>query len=442
MRADLLRRWEVVGTIAFGLFVAAFSAVVVIRSAYQQSRKTDFGVYARAAWAVRAGEDLYSVTDDNGWHYCYPPAFAILLAPLADPDSGADRGGYLPYGVSTALWIAFTVLCLAYTVHALAAAVLPDEPRFSRRWWYARTGPVYIALGGIGITLSRGQVNLFVVALIAGMFAAVVRGRRSLAGVLLASAAAVKVIPAVFVLFPLARRDARTIAAAAVAGVVLLFALPAALWGPGGAVDVNLKVWNSVVAPGAGAGGDGARAKELTDATATDSQSVLAAVHAWRHPDPDRRPTEADGTTKAIHWAVAGSFLLGTAAFAVRAPRNPADQLLVVGQLSALLILMTPVSHMHYYGFALPLVCAVWLKGIGDDARRIYPEARALVPLVLWGVLTAVPLFPGSACEFLRQRGLGGLATAGLWFSAGRMLRHAAAVGATIPFPVPAKRAA
>ena len=49
---------------------------------------TDLQVYLRAAWAVRSGADLYTIIDDNQWHYHYPALFAILMTPLADPPAG------------------------------------------------------------------------------------------------------------------------------------------------------------------------------------------------------------------------------------------------------------------------------------------------------------------------------------------------------------------
>ena len=39
----------------------------------------------------KKGGDLYGITDDNHWHYHYPPLLAILLTPLADPPAGASR---------------------------------------------------------------------------------------------------------------------------------------------------------------------------------------------------------------------------------------------------------------------------------------------------------------------------------------------------------------
>jgi hypothetical protein len=33
---------------------------------------------------------LYAITDDNGWHYNYPPTLAILLVPLAGSSGGTS----------------------------------------------------------------------------------------------------------------------------------------------------------------------------------------------------------------------------------------------------------------------------------------------------------------------------------------------------------------
>src|SRR5439155_13554060 len=184
--------------------------------------KTDFQVYARAAWAVRAGQDIYSHTDNNGWHYVYPPAFAVLLAPLADPYPFMPSDGFLPFWLSVAVWYAFSAICICYAVHVLANAVLPDAVRGSRRWWYARLVPVLVCLGGIGQTAARGQVNLLLVALVAAAFAATVRGRRLASGACLAATAVLKIIPALLVLFPLVRRDWRALAGGVLAAIVLL----------------------------------------------------------------------------------------------------------------------------------------------------------------------------------------------------------------------------
>ncbi len=93
------------------------------RSAFLQHRKGDLNVFLRAGWAIRTGADLYAVTDDNGFHYHYPPLLAILAAPLADPPAGADRTDMLPYPISVALCYVLNLICLAFAVHRLAGAL-------------------------------------------------------------------------------------------------------------------------------------------------------------------------------------------------------------------------------------------------------------------------------------------------------------------------------
>src|SRR5205807_2477758 len=85
--AGLARREKIL-LILLALFFLLFGLSVEYRSAFLTRRMTDLGVYLRAAWAVQDGQDLYDVTDDNGWHYLYPPLFAILLVPFADPPLG------------------------------------------------------------------------------------------------------------------------------------------------------------------------------------------------------------------------------------------------------------------------------------------------------------------------------------------------------------------
>src|SRR5262249_51941849 len=160
----------------------------------------DLDCFLRAAWAVRSGADLYDVTDDNGFHYNYPPLLAILAAPLADPPAGADRSGMLPWPVSVAIWYALNLVCLALAVHWLAGAL--DGPRGapgSRRWWALRLWPVLACLVPVGHTLMRGQSNLLVLALLGAMVAALLRGRRFTAGLCLAGTVCLKIFPAFLV---------------------------------------------------------------------------------------------------------------------------------------------------------------------------------------------------------------------------------------------------
>src|SRR6516165_11928093 len=101
-----LSAWERIATVGLFVSLVGFGGLVEIRSACLSRHMTDLDVYLRAAWAVRTGADFYSIMDDNGWHYHYPPLFAILLVPLADPPFGCDRSGMVPFAVSVIIWYA------------------------------------------------------------------------------------------------------------------------------------------------------------------------------------------------------------------------------------------------------------------------------------------------------------------------------------------------
>src|SRR5262249_12914989 len=148
-------------------------------------RRTDLGVFLRAAWAVRSGADLYGITDDKGLPYNYPPLLAILLTPFADPPNGVATSGTLPFGLKGALWYLFSVAILVIAVHLLANALTDTLPRLARaigpvrspRWWALRAWPVLACLPAIGQGLGLGQVNVLWLALTCGVAIALLRGQ-------------------------------------------------------------------------------------------------------------------------------------------------------------------------------------------------------------------------------------------------------------------------
>jgi alpha-1,2-mannosyltransferase len=412
-------RYEKLGLSLLALTFVAFGGVVLLRSAFQQARKTDAGVYFRAAHAIRVGNDIYGLNtcDDNGWHYCYPPALAILLTPLADPFAWQERTGYIPYWVSVSLWYILSVVLLAWSLHQFARYALPDARPYGRKWWYARTVPFYFCIGGIGYTLARGQVNILLVALIAGAYAAAMRGHTVRLGFWLATAISLKVIPAYLLMFPLVRRDWKAIGGLVFGLLLWLILLPAAVFGWQGMIDNNLVFIDAVLAPGAIGTGDQTRAKELTNTTATDSQSFLAAMHNIRHPDFATRPANADKISKLFHLGMAALLTLSMFGLAVvrGIKREAPEQLIFLGCLTISMLHITPVSHVHYYALGLPLVAGLWLRGLRDRPDRLTANRTTMLLLFTWGIMTTAVLFPYEITVVMREYGAGPLASVLLW---------------------------
>jgi hypothetical protein len=408
-----LTRWD---WVIFGLMVVVvlyYAVSTEIRSCYLERRMTDFDVYLRAAWAARTGGDMYAIADDNGWHYCYPPTFALALMPLADPPDGFPRDGYLPFPVSVAVWIGLSYAFAMGAAHLLARLVLPEARPFSRRWWCARTGPLFLCAGGIGYTIVHGQVNTLVAALVAAMFVAWAAGRKVASG--LAGAIAVKVVPAFLVLFPLVRGERRQLAGVALGLVLLLGVLPACVFGVPGAVRENLKLVDQVLVPGTTGAGDQTRAYELTQTVATDSHSFVAVIHNYLYPDRYMRPVNASTAVRLIHWGICGVMTLVTVLVGWTCRRAVADQLLFLGCLLLVMVLTSPVSHVHHYAMALPAVSALWLKGLADRPGAVWPGPRVLLPLLAWCVGTGVPLLPGETFLQMREYGAGTFTTVLVW---------------------------
>jgi hypothetical protein len=443
-----LYRWELVAVVCLPLLVGLLGIDTYRRSTHPNGQMTDFGVYARAAWAVRVGANPYEVASDRGWHYLYPPPFVLLVLPLADPPLGADRFGYLPFGVSVMVWFALNVVLCAVTVHLFALAAVPDARRWSRRWWYARLIPFDVCMVGLGYTLSRGQVNVLVLAMLAAGFLAAVRNRAGWAGLWLAAAASIKVLPGLLLLFPAVRRRWRELGAMVAGGVLFLGVVPMLVWGPAGAVEMTLTFAKKVVQPSVTNTGDQTIHKEFSGTTSTDSQAFHAVIHAVRHPDRATRPEVSDGLSKGLHYLIG----LGMVAATVWAGRKlkdltprpplhtgegendrrplapplrfgegvggwgPARSLLFFGCLCVVMVHLAPASHMHYYSYSLPLVAGL----MADDLRRrpgaAVPRRGVLAGLIGWAVLTTVPVIDTWPLALqLRDFGLAVAANVGLW---------------------------
>jgi hypothetical protein len=415
-RHDLapLRLWERAVAALFVLMLIAFGVIVEIRCVHMENRQTDLGVYLRAAWAVRVGENPYTIEDENRWHYCYPPVVALLLTPLADPPAGADAAGMLPWAVLVVVWYLLSLAALFLAVHWIAGALearsddpaVRAMPAFCRRWWYHRALPVFVCVIQIGSTLSRGQVNLFVILCVAGMFAALTKGKRLRSGLWLGAAICLKVIPAFLLLFPLWRRDYRALVGVAIALGAGLFVLPALYWGVPQTIDLSHQFVDAVLVSGLGKGGDQARAKELTEVTATDNQSFRATLHNYQHWGRlSSRPPQPAAWARLTHWLISGFIVAALLAAAGWKPDDdPVRCLMLLGALFLLMTLVTPVSHLHYFSMAVPLVMALNAASLKVRPRALLPGWAMLILLVLAGLGYALPTIP--IWEVRREAGL------------------------------------
>jgi hypothetical protein len=256
------------------------------------------------------------------------------------------------------------------------------------------------------------------------MLAASVRQRSWQAGLWLAAAVCLKVIPAFLIVYPLWRRDWRWLAACAGGLVVGLGLIPAAVMGPQRTLRCYREWIAVLVRPALAEGEDHSRDKELIGATSTDSQSIEAILHNTLNLDRDSRPMEYAPQTKLVHWLIGGA-LTGLTLLAVgRRHPSPRDVLLGVGALILIMLLLSPVCHLHYFCLALPLVTGLlltlWEREGETSVAAATPVSwapRILTGLFVLNVLAnTLPHVPGL--ELLRDIGLATYQALLLWLAA------------------------
>jgi hypothetical protein len=410
--------------VAFVLFIIP----IEVRSAFLKRPMTDLQVYLRAAWAVRTGNDLYAIIDDNKWHYHYPALFAVLMVPLANAPAGEHQAWWhVRMHEAVVIWHFFSLLCLLASAHWLASALEEKsswcaQPRYCFRWWALRVWPALVCITPIGQTLARGQVNLLVLALLCAMLAAALRGQSGRAGLWLAGAICVKIIPAFLLLYPLRQRDWRWLGGCAAGLCVGLALIPALVFGPQKAWSYTLEWSNVLLRPVLNRGGDHARDKELVEATATDSQSPLRIIHFALYPDLATRPADAAPWVRHTHWLIGGVLTVLTLWSMGRAPLTGPALVLGIGSLIICMLMLSPVSHQHYLCVMLPSVAGLLVWAWEQHGPAWLPRVLAvLLPFI--GLAMFLPFIPGLGV--LRDHGLPGFAAIVLLGVSCVVLRHA-----------------
>src|SRR5205814_582719 len=139
-----------------------------------------------------------------------------------------------------------------------------------------------------------------------------------------------------------------------------LLAVPVAALGPARTRDCYARLREVLVEPGLGVGRDESRARELTNVTATDSQSILAVLHNSLHPDVYTRPAKASPGVRRASLALGGALtLLTLLAAGWRRARDPLSALLLWGALIVDMLLLSPVTHLHYFCLTFPLAAGL-----------------------------------------------------------------------------------
>ncbi len=292
----------------------------------------DLEVYVYAVKDMLVGKDIFATTTPF-WnlYFIYPPIAAVLMVPLAVG----------PYVMWQLLWTAGLVLAQQ---SVLKRCGVPGG------WTLALAGVVVVlAVEPIRTTLGYGQVNTLLMALVVADLLPDRPGqprRRIPQGTLIGLAAAIKLTPALFVVFAFMIGRRRL----AVTGMISFAVFTG--------IGAILLFRETVAFFGGLSGGDTRTASPLY----AGNQSLLGVFF---------RLAGSSRTTTLIGLAVAGLVaLLGTAVASYWWQRG--ERVFAVAIVGLCTNLASPLSWTHHYVWILPMAVAVVMStGVPLWARRI-----------------------------------------------------------------------
>jgi hypothetical protein len=108
---------------------------------------------------------------------------------------------------------------------------------------------------------------------------------------------------------------------------------------------------------------------------------------------------------------------------------NPQREALTLGALIIVMVLASPVCHLHYFCLTLPLIIGMLAVAMTrqDSARQLYSFLGLLAVNIL---CTTLPIFPGM--DLLRDHGLATVGTLLLWATGLGMLVFARGATSTV----------
>ncbi|UZJ23547.1 glycosyltransferase 87 family protein [Rhodococcus antarcticus] len=317
--------------------LAAVGALAVLVSYlfHPTAYRIDLEVYRAGGRAWLDGIDLYAqpfpTQIGHPLAFTYPPISAVILSPLA----------WLPLSAANAVW---AVLTLALVVATLVVVLqLVGVRARSPQWWWLLTAAFALTarLEPIRSTMGYGQVNVMIMALVAAdcLLPRTPWPRGSLVGLV----AAIKLTPAVFVLYFLVRKDYRSAATAAASGALVTAA------GFVLAPSDSVQYWTTSIF-------ETDRIGQLTYASNQNIQGVLARAGLT-------------GTATSILWVLLSLVTVAVGFQAMRRAQRAGLPALVLVLNGVVGLLVSPVSWSHHWVWAMPALLVLGLVVLATRSR-------------------------------------------------------------------------
>lgn len=322
---------------ALGAAVVAFLAVIARRHGF-----FDLRVYYGAInyWMHDGGQVYDYLLPYTEYGFTYPPFAAVVMAPMA----------YVGWHTAIAVSLALSVGALATIMYWLVGPIAKR-----RGWprWFALVIALElaVALEPVWETVNFGQVNLVLMAMVAGDLLLLVRRNHRFAGIGIGLAAAIKLTPGAFIVYLLVTRRWRA-AGVATATAAAATWLAATLAPDASRVFWTDAVWNT----------------DRVGSRAFVSNQSLNGIAARIDPlDPS-----------VTLWAA--MVIVAIAVWVLRVRRAVAnrDETAALALTGLLMCLISPISWIHHLVWVLPAMVLLFDHGL-DPARSVWSRRWLLL---------------------------------------------------------------
>jgi alpha-1,2-mannosyltransferase len=383
---DRAHLWPFVGWRLFQLLTLAALAWASWRLLFDAPYRIDIDVYRMGGRAWLDGTPLYS--DGTLFHtrvglnlpFTYPPLAAIVFAPFAWLSLG---GAGVTITVITFLLLIVSTWIVLTRLRVWERWALDAGPAWLRRWWLAAAivGPAVIYLEPIRSNFDFGQINVVLMTLV--IADCVPRKTPWPRGLLLGVAIALKLTPAVFLLYFLLRRDTRAMIATAASMVV------ATLLGSLLAWRDSFQYWSETVH-------DTDRIGTATLNTNQNIAGMLARLGLGETP-------------RFVLWILACFVVLALVVWAalrvLRAagPDGDESDVLVLVCVAMFGLVVSPVSWSHHWVWVLPTVLVTTVVAYRHRNVALAAVTAAGVALMVWTPITLMPEHHETSASLWRQ---------------------------------------
>ena len=306
--------------------------------------------------------------------FTYPPLAAVAFSPFAL--LSLDAASVAITATTLVLLLVSTVIVLT-RLEVWPTTQITGEPAWMRRCWLAAAivAPAVIYLEPIRANFDFGQINVVLMTLV--IADCVPRRTPWPRGMLLGIAIAVKLTPAVFLLYFLLRRDTRALLVAALSAVIATLAGFAFAWRD------SWEYWTETVR----------NTDRIGTATLNTNQNIAGALARLGLGEGER----------FVLWTALCFAVLALTVWAARRALRADQPVLALLSVAMFGLVVSPVSWSHHWVWALPTVLVTAILAVRLRHAALAAVAVLGLALTVWSPITLMPEHRETTASLWRQ---------------------------------------